>query len=160
KNLNRSMHDDDDAFRTLPETRSGSAQYLLAFGHQEELSRYLSDDGTAVNVIGRSAIISSEEFLKFLDDLRAWCATTLSPAIERTISGSSSLLSKASIDVAYGQAASFGWADLIVFGMMFLLFRSLKIGFLSMIPNVLPIVWCYGIMGFVGIPLSTGTSVI
>src|SRR5207245_4926398 len=74
--------------------------------------------------------------------------------------GRMDLPSKASIDVAYGQAASFGWADVIVFGMMFLLFRSLKIGFLSMIPNVLPIGWCYGIMGFVGIPLSTGTSVI
>jgi CRP-like cAMP-binding protein len=41
-----------------------------------------------------------------------------------------------------------------------LLFMSLKAGFLSLIPNVIPIFFNFGLMGLLGIPLNTGTALI
>ncbi|MHC4392918.1 MAG: efflux RND transporter permease subunit, partial [Planctomycetota bacterium] len=160
KNMNRAMHGDDEAQRVIPRTQGLAYGYLGNYGRPNEIRRFLSEDKSTVNVIGRSSIISSEEFLSFMDDLRDYSKKSFPPDYEVTITGSMYLLSKASIDVAIGQALSFGWADLMVFTIMFLLFRSVRIGLISMVPNVLPIVWCYGLMAFVDVPLSTGTSVI
>jgi predicted RND superfamily exporter protein len=41
-----------------------------------------------------------------------------------------------------------------------LLFRSVAFTVLALIPNVLPILWTGGLMGFAGIELSTGTAMI
>ncbi|MFC1706503.1 RND family transporter, partial [Planctomycetota bacterium] len=142
KEMNRAMYDDDDAFRTVPATRRLARQYLMIYGRPGELSRLISPDRRTVNVVARSSIISSEEFLLFMDELREFCRATFPPELEVTVTGSMYLLSRASIDVSVGQALSFGWADLAIFTIMFMLFRSLKIGLISMVPNVLPIVWC------------------
>ena len=44
--------------------------------------------------------------------------------------------------------------------MMALVFRSLRIGILSMIPNIIPVSIALGIMGWWGIPLNMATSMI
>ena len=46
---------------------------------------------------------------------------------------------------------------MVVTALLSLFFRSLKIGFLALIPNSLPILATFGYMGWAGIPLSTGT---
>ncbi len=43
---------------------------------------------------------------------------------------------------------------------MMVLLRSLRIGLLSMIPNVIPLLVTLGFMGWVGIPLRTSTALI
>jgi predicted RND superfamily exporter protein len=40
------------------------------------------------------------------------------------------------------------------------LLRSLRLTLLAMIPNIIPIIWTMGLMGFCGIDLSTGTAMI
>jgi len=43
---------------------------------------------------------------------------------------------------------------------MMVLLRSLRIGLLSMIPNLIPLLVTFGFMGWVGIPLRTSTALI
>ena len=43
---------------------------------------------------------------------------------------------------------------------MFAIFRSLKLGLLAMVPNVLPILLNFAVMGFCGIPLNSATAII
>lgn len=43
---------------------------------------------------------------------------------------------------------------------MVLVFRSLKIGLLAMIPNATPILVTFGVMGFTGVRLNTATAMI
>lgn len=58
------------------------------------------------------------------------------------------------------QVLSFGTAIVLVVLAIGLLFRSLGFTVLALIPNVMPIVWTGGLMGFAGIELSTGTAMI
>ena len=58
------------------------------------------------------------------------------------------------------QVTSFGTAIVLVVLAIGLLFRSVTFTILALIPNVLPIVWTGGLMGFAGIDLSTGTAMI
>ncbi len=55
---------------------------------------------------------------------------------------------------------SFGTAFLLISAMMILLLRDLKLGLVSMVPNLLPIATILGLMGFAGIPIDMGNLLI
>ena len=58
------------------------------------------------------------------------------------------------------QVRSFGWAIGLVFLAIGALFRSWRMVAVAVIPNVMPIIWTGGMMGALGIDLSTGTTMI
>jgi predicted RND superfamily exporter protein len=51
-------------------------------------------------------------------------------------------------------------AIVIIFAMMTVVFRSLKLGLVSMLPNTIPLVMTFGYMGLMGINLNTTTIII
>jgi predicted RND superfamily exporter protein len=55
---------------------------------------------------------------------------------------------------------SFGSAVLLIFVAIGVLLRSVRLTLISFVPNVMPIAWTLGLMGFLGIDLSTGTAMI
>lgn len=58
------------------------------------------------------------------------------------------------------QIKTFAFAFVLIFGSMTLLFRSIKIGLISMIPNIIPMTLTAGIMGFSGISLNVVTVMV
>lgn len=52
------------------------------------------------------------------------------------------------------------FAMVIIFAMMTFVFRSLTIGLISMLPNMIPLVLTFGYMGLMGIDLNTTTVII
>ncbi len=58
------------------------------------------------------------------------------------------------------QTQSFGSAIILVVLAIGLLLRSVPFTILAMIPNVMPILWTGGLMGYAGIELSVGTAMI
>jgi uncharacterized protein len=62
--------------------------------------------------------------------------------------------------LARSQIRSFGVAFILISLMMGLLFRSVKIGFLSMIPNTVPVLMMLGTLGWLGVPLNSFTAMV
>ncbi|MCH9656395.1 MAG: MMPL family transporter [Planctomycetes bacterium] len=58
------------------------------------------------------------------------------------------------------QLVSFLLAGASILAMMTIAFRSLKMGLISMVPNLFPIVLVIGTMGWFGLPLNIGTAMI
>jgi predicted RND superfamily exporter protein len=58
------------------------------------------------------------------------------------------------------QLRSFGSAVVLIFLAIGVLLRSLRLTLISFLPNVMPIAWTLGLMGHLGIDLSTGTAMI
>ncbi|HWL09065.1 MAG TPA: MMPL family transporter [Planctomicrobium sp.] len=58
------------------------------------------------------------------------------------------------------QITSFAFASLGIFLCMSLAFRSLRLGLVALVPNVLPLVLVIGGMGWVGVPVNIGTAMI
>lgn len=58
------------------------------------------------------------------------------------------------------QVSSFGLALGSVFLAIGALFRSLRLTLVALVPNAMPVLWVGGLMGFLGIDLSTGTAMI
>ena len=70
------------------------------------------------------------------------------------------LLGKMSDDLVKNQINSLGVAFLIILGLISFFFRSWKMGLLAAIPNLIPMIFLYGTMGFLDIELSTPTAMI
>ena len=58
------------------------------------------------------------------------------------------------------QMESFAIAFVLVFATIGFTFRSWRLGLVAIIPNVLPILWTAGLMGYVGMALSSGTAMV
>jgi predicted RND superfamily exporter protein len=58
------------------------------------------------------------------------------------------------------QVNSFGLAVVLVVTAIGVLFRSLRLTFIALVPNLMPIAWTAGLMGIFGIDLSIGTAMI
>jgi predicted RND superfamily exporter protein len=58
------------------------------------------------------------------------------------------------------QWTCFLWGAVGIIGMMTIAYRSLRIGLISLIPNLLPIVLVIGAMGWLGLPINIGTAMI
>ena len=58
------------------------------------------------------------------------------------------------------QWISFSLASIVITSMMSIAFGSLRLGLISLVPNVLPIVIVIGTMGWVGLPINIATAMI
>lgn len=58
------------------------------------------------------------------------------------------------------QWSSFGWGAVGIIGIMTLAYRNLRIGLISLFPNLFPIVMVVGAMGWLDLPINIGTAMI
>ncbi len=70
------------------------------------------------------------------------------------------MISQSSELITRGQVKSLFITLILVFAIMFLLFMSYKVGVIGILPNCFPIIVSFGLMGWVGIPLSLATSLV
>src|SRR5204863_4930073 len=94
------------------------------------------------------------------DTIRRYVAERFPAQIPVTLTGTLVLLTGTTSDIAAVQVKSLTLALGIIFLVMTAMFLSAKIGFFAILPNVLPIVIFFGVMGWLGILLNLGTSLI
>jgi len=62
--------------------------------------------------------------------------------------------------IAYGQLRGLVFAFVTVAALLFAIFRSMRLAWIALVPNLVPIAMGFGTMGLLGIPLDAGTVVI
>ena len=142
KKLNMNMHADDPAWYRIPDTRKLAAQYLLAYELSLPQGVNLIDrvdvNRTAIRLTASLRNVSSQQALDLEARAQAWMTQNL-PASMR-VAGTGATLMFAHI----GQRNIVSMISGEVMGMvavsllMILYLRSLSLGLLSMIPNLLP----------------------
>jgi len=76
------------------------------------------------------------------------------------IAGSTPLFAKLNEYVISSQLTSFSIAAIIISFFMMIMLRSVRLGITIMVPNVLPILATYGLMGWLGVPMDFMLAVI
>ena len=94
------------------------------------------------------------------EEVRRYGKAHFPPEVTVRPTGSLILLNEATEDIVWGQITSLGFALVVIFVVLSLLFLSAKVGFLSLLPNFLAILLLFGVMGLTGITLNLGTSII
>ena len=77
-----------------------------------------------------------------------------------TLTGTSVVFLKGSGYLVSNLITSLFWAIVLIVAMMALLFNSFRILIVSLIPNMIPLVFTAGLMGFLGIPIKPSTMLV
>jgi uncharacterized protein len=77
-----------------------------------------------------------------------------------TVTGTSSTFLEGSKFIINGLKESIFWAFLLIALCMLYLFKSVRILFCSLIPNVIPLIITAGVMGWAGVPLKPSTVLV
>ena len=161
KRMNQALHADDPRFYRVPDTRDLIAQYLLLYsmsGDESDLEEAVNDDYSmgciAVSVKSGSTRYAGEMIRK----IKAYNEQHTHLPIQMT---ASMVIGKVVDDLTIrGQIESIITSSIVVFGLVALVLRSFVGGLFAILPLALCILINFGILGWAGIPLQTGTAII
>jgi predicted RND superfamily exporter protein len=156
KDLNQAFHDGDPAYYAIPETRELVAQYLLLYESSggDEVEEYVSTDFRRANLELRLGIMEISHTAKLTAELDAYLGAHPVRSASIQLTGIGALWLQLLDYITQSQIRSFLLAFVVIAAMMCFIFRSLKTGFISMAPNLSPVILTLGVMGWVGIPLD------
>lgn len=165
KRLNMNMHGDDPEWYRLPEDRELAAQYLLLFElslpYGLDLNNQINVDKSAMRIIVTTDDISTNQLRTLESAAEAWLATNFPEG--QTVASSPFVMfayisERNIIGMLTGTVTAF---ILISLSLMFAL-RNLRLGIISLVPNLVPIVMAFGIwsifVGEVGLASSVVTA--
>ena len=120
----------------------------------------ITPDLGQVNVLVRTRFERSTEISQAIDQIGRWAGEHMPPDMPVAATGNIVLLNGTTDDVVWGQVKSVSVALLVIFIVMSVLFLSVKVGFIAMLPNIVPVVLFFGVLGWSNIMLNIGTSII
>ncbi len=162
KMVNRELEGGDpDAYR-IPGSRELIAQelFLLSLSRRgrEEMHHIVSSDYTRGRISVKMRSMSSDELVETCRSMEVEAREVFAgTGVTPVLTGSGQLFSYLDHYLVESQIRSFTIAFLTVIVFMFIFFGSWKYGFLSILPNLFPIVLVLGIMGLTGITLNVAT---
>jgi hypothetical protein len=111
-------------------------------------------------ILVRTKLSGSKIIEQTLDRIREYIAQHFPAGLSVTPTGNLVLLTGTSSDIVAGQINSLSLALVVIFVIMSLMFLSVRVGLLAILPNVLPLVIFFGVLGWLGIDFNLGTSLI
>lgn len=163
KLVNYALNQFDPKFHSIPEeafeVRMAINNYRTMLG-QDMLSRFMSQDFSKANILLLTHISSSGNFLDTRERILGHVRENFSRNLSWDVTGFGIIISASSDLLTKGQVKSLSLTLILIFGMMFALFLSFKVGLIAIVPNLFPIVVNFGVMGWLGIELSSVTSLI
>lgn len=162
KRLNRNMHGDDPGAYQLPRERELAAQYLLLYEmslpYGLDLNDQINIDKTSTRVVVTMKTMSTKEILALEQEASGWIRTN-APNIARADASGPTLMfahigSRNIVSMLIGTSVALVLISLLLMAAL----RSVKIGLISMVPNLVPAAMGFGLWGLlvgeVGLALS------
>ena len=167
KRLNRNMNGDDPAFDRLPDDGDLAAQYLLLYELSLPFGSDLNDRIDIAKSATRMVVAADSPWYRELRELDARAQSWLdanAPGLAGEASGLSVMfahVSQRSIDSMLGSTIT---AMAFISFLLIFVFRSVRLGLLSLVPNFLPAIMSFGVWGYlvgnVGIAASVMVAIV
>ena len=165
KRVNRELNGGAPDAAVLPASADAIAQELFVFELSDEgraeLERTVASDYSRAQIAVKLASMSSD--LVFEQTNRAQAdaeAVFAGTGITPTVTGSGRIFSTLDHYLVVSQLSSFATAFVMVFAVIFVVFRSARFGLLGIVANALPVCAVMGLMGWLGISLNVATVMV
>lgn len=167
KRLNKNMHADDPAYFKLPDDNELAAQYLLLYEmslpYGLDLNNQLNVDKSSIKVTVVLENIPSIRTLELEQEISDWLQqnTDINEFFAASPNIMFSHIGQRNVD---SMVSGVSYALILICFIMMLVLRSVKLGMISLIPNLIPIGAAFGLWGLfhgsVGISVGTATGMI
>ncbi len=164
KMINQASHGGNIKYFKLPESK---AQFDKLSRHLKTLKRnkfmldFYSEQNNLIRISGKMADHGSKVFKTKNRDFEKFVATNIdSTKYQVKLTGTAELIDKNNSNVAKGMMLGLLAAFAIVAIIMAILYKSLPMVLVALVPNLLPILMIGGLMGLSGIDLKVSTAII
>jgi predicted RND superfamily exporter protein len=135
----------------------GEGAFLLEKLPRETLRPFVDYDGSRAAIRVRCDAPTSSQVLRFEKRILDHAARTFGEKVVVRVTGEPVLTAHLCELVTDRLVSNLAILAAVVAGIIALIVRSLRQGLIALVPNLFPIVLTFGVMGWLGIPLSTAT---
>ena len=162
KSINQMNNGNQISAYELPESEARFTRYQRTLEQvpQLNINVLVSKDGEKARISSRIDDIGADRIKAFGTQMDQWVAENIDDSIiqvKRT--GTGVIIDKNSEYIRDNLLQGLGLAILIVSLLMAFLFRNPRMLMISLIPNILPLLFAGGLLGFLGIELEAGVSI-
>ena len=164
KLANKTLRSGKDKYYKIPDNEK-RFEYLKRqmekFEGREELQQMVSADKKMGRVFGRMIDPGSREMLNRNDSLAEFYKANIdSSVLNYKLTGTPVIIDEVGRHVSDNIVIGLLFAFLLIGISMGLLFKSIKMAFISLVPNMFPILLTAGYIGFAGIDLNMSTAIV
>lgn len=169
KRMNKTMQAEDPKEYRIPEPKPGTdtrkliAQYMFLYKTNlpqgSDVTNLIDSDDSMVRVTGFARAQTSNQQVRYAAEINAWIDREMPETKARAVGIPvmfSLLMNQAIPGMIWSMVLSLGLITIT----MTVGFKSLKLGLLSMIPNVWPVLFLYGALGLTGFVVDLSVSVV
>jgi predicted RND superfamily exporter protein len=162
KETNRALNENREEYYAIPDDPDLIAQEFLLFesSGNDDLSSLVDANYSKARLTLKTPFIDSLEANIFIDSAQVYLDQKFGPLAKVTFTGIGTLMTVTFEEAIYSSAFSYVLAFSLITILMVLLIGNLKIGLISMIPNILPIIFLSTIMVIFKMPLDMFTLLI
>ena len=163
KDMHKAMNGGEEAYYAVPPSREMIAQYLLLYsmsGKEDMINLFLSADHRYARVSLMGADMGTHAYFDLKKRLEEKVSELFPSTAKVRVTGRSLLAQRALNKLIRDMMVSFFLAFGVIFLSVAILFRSVRVGLVAMLPNIVPLVATLGFMGAAGITLRTSTVII
>jgi predicted RND superfamily exporter protein len=164
KSINRATKANRASAYKMPETEAKYNSYKAKYIKKlpdETMNVLISKNGKHTRISGRILDIGADNIRAKTDSIDTWIAANIDTSIvNMKQTGTSLIVDKNSEYVRDSLLSGLGLAMLIVSVLMVLLFKTWKMLIISIIPNLIPLLLAGAVLGFLGIELEAGISIV
>jgi len=160
KEMNQTMHSDDPAFYTIPDDEDLLAQLLFLYEISGgQTARWVDEEFRTLRMAIDVAAYDANELAANMKTIEQTC-TTLFPQADCHLIGAAVQFAELNNKIVFGELYSFLTSLVAIAMLMMLVFGSVKMGLIGLIPNIFPVIVIGAIMGYLGISLDMMTMAI
>ena len=160
KEMNQTMHADDPHFYTIPDDEDLLAQLLFLYEISGgQTSRWVDEEFRTLRMAVDVSGFDANELAANMKTIEQTCAT-LFPQADCHLIGAAVQFAELNNKIVFGELYSFLTSLVAIAILMMLVFGSVRMGLIGLIPNIFPVIVIGAIMGYLDIPLDIITMAI
>ncbi len=155
KEVNKALHANNDADYTIPDNRELIAQEILLFeiSAADDLYKLVDDNYSKLRFTIMIPFTDAIQIRPVVNKIKAHFVATY-PDASITITGIAPMLVETVYDILTSMLKSYSVALIAITFLMIALIGKVKLGIISMAPNLLPIILVMGLMGWMQLPFD------
>jgi len=162
KETNRALNENRSEFYRIPDNRELIAQELFLFENSgsDDLEDFVDSQFRQARFTAKMPWVDAVLYEDFIQKLERMFRQELGEEVGLHVTGMITLLGRTMGASMYTMAESYLIAVGVITLMMIFMMGDLRIGLITMIPNLTPILLTLGLMGWIGLPLDLFTMLI
>ena len=163
KRLNMNMNGDDPAFYRIPETDEEASQFLflyeLSLGYGMDLTDQINVDRSSTRVSAFVGYATTRQLITLDNKIQGWFDAN-APELKSPVTGQTHVYTMISARDVPSMLKGTSLALVFISFVIFLVLRNLKLGIVSLVPNLLPALMGFGLWGYMVGNVTLAVSIV